>query len=153
VASVLPALGGDVFALERPRLAPTNGGSTTGWHWLAGHSQPYSMIALGGAARRQSPRLQAWRFQVNDRYKRRAAAPDVKRGNIFLGALYVSSQGRDGLLIANTPGPIGVGDLPSLADQISVNAGDAHVEIGGDLIAKPRRRKPRVAAAIPSGES
>jgi len=81
------------------------------------------------------------------------AIPVAVIGNIFLGALYASSQGRDGLLIANTPGPVGVGDLPSLADQISVNAGDAHVEIGGDLLAKPRRRKPRVAVAIPAAES
>jgi len=82
------------------------------------------------------------------------AIPVAVIGNIFLGALYASSQGRDGLLIANTPGPVGVGDLPSLADQISVNAGDAQVEIGGDLLAKPRRRKPRVAAAAtPADES
>jgi len=81
------------------------------------------------------------------------AIPVAVIGNIFLGALYVSSQGRDGLLIANTPGPVGVGDIPSLADQISVNAVDAHVEIGGQLLAKPRRRKLRVAAATPADES
>jgi len=81
------------------------------------------------------------------------AIPVAVIGNIFLGALYVSSQGRDGLLIANTPGPVGVGDLPSLADQISVSPGDVHVETGGDLLEKPRRRKPRAAAARPVGES
>ncbi len=73
------------------------------------------------------------------------AIPLAVIGNIFLGALYVSSQGRDGLLIANTPGPVGVSDLPSLADQISVNAADVPAEIGGDLMAKPQRRKRRVA--------
>jgi len=81
------------------------------------------------------------------------AIPVAVIGNIFLGALYVSSQGRDGLLIANTPGPVGVGDLPSLADQISVNAEDAHVEIGADLLVKPRRPKSRIAASRPAGES
>ncbi len=81
------------------------------------------------------------------------AIPLAVIGNIFLGALYVSSQGRDGLLIADTPGPVGVGDLPSLADQISVNAQDDRVELGADLLAKPKRRKPRVSAAMPSGES
>ncbi len=81
------------------------------------------------------------------------AIPVAVIGNIFLGALYVSSQGRDGLLIANTPGPVGVSDLPSLADQISVNAGDAQVEIGRGLLAKRRRRKPLVAAAAQADES
>src|SRR5579872_7135616 len=71
------------------------------------------------------------------------AIPVAVIGNIFLGALYVSSQGRDGLLIADTPGPVGVGDLPSLADQISVNAEDVPSEIGADLMAKPRRRPRR----------
>jgi predicted PurR-regulated permease PerM len=76
------------------------------------------------------------------------AVPLAVIGNIFLGALYVSSQGRDGLLIADTPGPVGVGDLPSLADQIAVNAEDIPAEIGADLMAKPVRRK-RSAAPIP----
>ena len=71
------------------------------------------------------------------------AIPVAVIGNIFLGALYVSSQGRDGLQIANTPGPVSVEDLPSLADQISVNADDDdQTEIGAALIAKapkPRR--------------
>ncbi len=80
------------------------------------------------------------------------AIPVAVIGNIFLGALYVSSQGRDGLSIANTPGPVGVSDLPSLADQISVNVEDAQVEIGVDLLAKPTKRKARVAAARPAGE-
>ena len=71
------------------------------------------------------------------------AIPVAVIGNIFLGALYVSSQGRDGLLIADTPGPVGVGDLPSLADQISVNAQDVSGEIGADLMAKPRKRPRR----------
>ncbi|HEY0832019.1 MAG TPA: AI-2E family transporter [Candidatus Dormibacteraeota bacterium] len=65
------------------------------------------------------------------------AIPVAVIGNIFLGALYVSSQGRDGLQIADTPGPVGVGDLPSLADQIAVNAEDASTEIGADLLVKP----------------
>jgi predicted PurR-regulated permease PerM len=71
------------------------------------------------------------------------AIPVAVIGNIFLGALYVSSQGRDGLQIADTPGPVGVSDLPSLADQISVNAEDLPAEIGADLMAKPPRRKRR----------
>ncbi len=74
------------------------------------------------------------------------AIPVAVIGNIFLGALYVSSQGRDGLQIADTPGPVGVSDLPSLADQIAVNAEDAQTEIGADLIIKKtpaRRRRPR----------
>jgi predicted PurR-regulated permease PerM len=75
------------------------------------------------------------------------AIPVAVIGNIFLGVLYVSSQGRDGLLIANTPGPVGVGDLPSLADQIAVNAEDVPAEIGADLMAKPQRRKRR---AVPT---
>ena len=82
------------------------------------------------------------------------AIPIAVIGNIFLGALYVSSQGRDGLRIADTPGPVGVSDLPSLADQIAVNADDAPTEIGAGLIAnepparKPRRR--RGSAAVPA---
>lgn len=71
------------------------------------------------------------------------AIPVAVIGNIFLGALYVSSQGRDGLQIADTPGPVGVGDLPSLADQIAVNAEDVPTEIGADLIVKePPPRSP-----------
>jgi predicted PurR-regulated permease PerM len=76
------------------------------------------------------------------------AIPVAVIGNIFLGALYVSSQGRDGLQIADTPGPVGVSDLPSLADQIAVNAEDAQAEIGADLMVKEspaRRRRPRTA--------
>jgi predicted PurR-regulated permease PerM len=65
------------------------------------------------------------------------AIPVAVIGNIFLGALYVSSQGRDGLQIADTPGPVGVSDLPSLADQIAVNAEDDSTEIGADLLVKP----------------
>ncbi|HXD81488.1 MAG TPA: hypothetical protein VNU27_07930, partial [Candidatus Acidoferrum sp.] len=75
------------------------------------------------------------------------AIPVAVIGNIFLGALYVSSQGRDGLLIADTPGPVGVSDLPSLADQISVNAEDVPTEMGADLMAKPPRRKRRPVPA------
>ena len=71
------------------------------------------------------------------------AIPVAVIGNIFLGALYVSSQGRDGLMIADTPGPVGVGDLPSLAEQISVNAEDVPMELGADLMEKPPRRKRR----------
>ncbi|MHB8611970.1 MAG: AI-2E family transporter [Candidatus Dormibacteraceae bacterium] len=77
------------------------------------------------------------------------AIPVAVIGNIFLGALYVSSQGHDGLLIADTPGPVGVSDLPSLADQIAVNAEDVTTEIGADLMAKPRRRKRRAVPAPP----
>ena len=76
------------------------------------------------------------------------AIPIAVIGNIFLGAIYVSSQGRDGLQIADTPGPVGVSDLPSLADQISVNAKDVPAEIGADLLIKRtsvRRRRPRPA--------
>ena len=74
------------------------------------------------------------------------AIPVAVIGNIFLGALYASSQGRDGLLIANSPGPVGVGDLPSLTDQIAVNAEDVPAEIGADLMRKPPRRRRRAAA-------
>jgi predicted PurR-regulated permease PerM len=81
------------------------------------------------------------------------AIPVAVIGNIFLGALYVSSQGRDGLLIADTPGPVGVGDLPSLADQIAVNAQDAPAEIGAGLMTKPPRRKRRAAPAPAIGRS
>lgn len=69
------------------------------------------------------------------------AIPVAVIGNIFLGAVYLSSQGRDGMQIADTPGPVGVSDLPSLAEQISVGADDEHPEIGADLIAKPAPRK------------
>ncbi len=75
------------------------------------------------------------------------AIPVAVIGNIFLGALYASSQGRDGLLIASSPGPVGVGDLPSLTDQIAVNAEDVPTEIGADLMRKPPRRKRRAAPA------
>lgn len=74
------------------------------------------------------------------------AIPVAVIGNIFLGAVYVSSQGRDGLEIADTPGPVGVGDLPSLADQISVNSEDVADEMGADLLVKTapaRKRRPR----------
>ena len=76
------------------------------------------------------------------------AIPVAVIGNIFLGAVYVSSQGRDGLEIADTPGPVGVGDLPSLADQISVNSEEVAIELGEDLMVKKppsRRRRPRPA--------
>ena len=71
------------------------------------------------------------------------AVPIAVIGNIFLGAMYVSSQGRDGLEIADTPGPVGVSDLPSLAEQIAVNSDDTHPEIGAGLITKraPARRR------------
>jgi hypothetical protein len=52
-------------------------------------------------------------------------------------------------LIADTPGPVGVGDLPSLADQISVNTEDVPPEMGADLMAKPARRERR---AVPTPE-
>ena len=81
------------------------------------------------------------------------AIPVAVIGNIFLGALYVSSQGRDGLLIADTPGPVGVSDLPSLADQIAVNAEDVPTEIGADLMAKPPRRKRRAVRTPPISET
>jgi predicted PurR-regulated permease PerM len=77
------------------------------------------------------------------------AIPVAVIGNIFLGALYVSSQGRDGLQIADTPGPVGVSDLPSLADQIAVNAEDVPAEIGADLLVKPPRRRRRVVSTPP----
>jgi predicted PurR-regulated permease PerM len=83
------------------------------------------------------------------------AIPVAVIGNIFLGALYVSSQGRDGLQIADTPGPVGVSDLPSLADQIAVNADDAQTELGADLMMKKepaRRRRRREPAAAPTAE-
>jgi predicted PurR-regulated permease PerM len=74
------------------------------------------------------------------------AIPVAVIGNIFLGAMYVSSQGRDGLQIANTPGPVTVEDLPSLADQIAVTPNEVPADLGSDLIAKkPRARKPRQA--------
>ena len=77
------------------------------------------------------------------------AIPVAVIGNIFLGAMYASSQGRDGLLIADTPGPVGVSDLPSLTDQIAVNAGDVATEMGADLMVKPQRRKRRAAPTPP----
>lgn len=81
------------------------------------------------------------------------AIPVAVIGNIFLGAMYVSSQGRDGLQIADTPGPVGVSDLPSLADQIAVNAEDVPVEMGSELIVKPapapKPRRRRQLAAVP----
>ncbi len=79
------------------------------------------------------------------------AIPVAVIGNIFLGALYVSSQGRDGLQIADTPGPVGVSDLPSLADQIAVNAGEAPTEMGADLLVKPPRRRRRAVSTPPAG--
>ena len=77
------------------------------------------------------------------------AIPVAVIGNIFLGAVYVSSQGRDGLQITDTPGPVSVSDLPSLADQIAVNSEDAPPELGADLLVKPPKRKRRPAAARP----
>src|SRR5579864_7440579 len=71
------------------------------------------------------------------------AIPVAVIGNIFLGALYVSSHGRDGLMIADTPGPVGVSDLPSLADQIAVNTEDEPAEIGADLMVKEPPPSPR----------
>ncbi len=76
------------------------------------------------------------------------AIPIAVIGNIFLGALYVSSQGRDGLQIADTPGPVGVSDLPSLADQIAVNAADVPTEMGADLMVKAPKRRRRAASPI-----
>ena len=64
----------------------------------------------------------------------------------------MTSQGRDGLLIADTPGPVSVSDLPSLADQIAVNAEDMQSEIGADLIAKPPKRKRRAVPTPPLSE-
>jgi hypothetical protein len=76
------------------------------------------------------------------------AIPVAVIGNIFLGALYLSAQGSDGLQIADTPGPVGVSDLPSLADQIAVSAEEPPPEIGSSLITKPaRRRRPRPDSA------
>ena len=77
------------------------------------------------------------------------AIPVAVIGNIFLGAVYVSSQGRDGLQITDTPGPVSVSDLPSLADQIAVNSEDTPPELGADLLVKPPKRKRRPAAARP----
>ena len=76
------------------------------------------------------------------------AIPVAVIGNIFLGAWYASAQGRDGLQITDTPGPVGVSDLPSLADQIAVSADEEHPELGADLLVKeeepaptPRRKR------------
>ncbi|HUZ85841.1 MAG TPA: AI-2E family transporter [Candidatus Baltobacterales bacterium] len=80
------------------------------------------------------------------------AIPVAVIGNIFLGAVYVSSQGRDGLQIADTPGPVGVSDLPSLADQISVNAEDVPAEIGADLLIKKAPARKRRQAPAPAPE-
>jgi predicted PurR-regulated permease PerM len=84
------------------------------------------------------------------------AIPIAVIGNIFLGAMYVSSQGQDGLQIADTPGPVGVSDLPSLAEQIAVNAEDSPPDIGAGIIVKrPRRRRHKkdevIAPAPPAG--
>ncbi|GAC1646244.1 MAG: hypothetical protein NVS9B11_18010 [Candidatus Dormibacteraceae bacterium] len=80
------------------------------------------------------------------------AIPVAVIGNIFLGAMYASSQGRDGLVIADTPGPVGVSDLPSLADQIAVNAEDVPTELGADLMEKPKRKR-RAAATPPVSQA
>jgi predicted PurR-regulated permease PerM len=81
------------------------------------------------------------------------AIPVTVIGNIFLGALYASSQGLDGMAVADTPGPVGIADLPSLADQIAVTAEEDHPPIGSDLVvpAIPRaRRKPPTASRRPA---
>ena len=70
------------------------------------------------------------------------AIPVAVIGNIFLGALYVRSQGREGLVVADTPGPVAVGDLPSLADQIGVGAEEAPAVLGADLVATPAVKAP-----------
>ena len=70
------------------------------------------------------------------------AIPVAVIANIFLGALYVRSQGREGLVVADTPGPVAVSDLPSLADQIGVGADEAPAVLGADLIAPPEVVKP-----------
>ena len=44
--------------------------------------------------------------------------------------------------MADTPGPVAVSDLPSLADQIGVGADEAPAVLGADLMATPRLRKP-----------
>lgn len=69
-------------------------------------------------------------------------------GNIFLGALYIRSLGQEALVVADTPGPVGVSDLPSLADQIGVGANEAPAILGVGLVAPPKTpikgsRKPR----------
>ncbi len=76
------------------------------------------------------------------------AVPAAVIGNIFLGVLYVRSQGKDGLVVADTPGPVGVKDLPSLADQIAVGEDEAPAVLGGALMAPPKQpagpaRRPR----------
>ncbi|HSP09070.1 MAG TPA: AI-2E family transporter [Candidatus Dormibacteraeota bacterium] len=77
------------------------------------------------------------------------AIPITVIGNIFLGAVYVSSQGRDGLQIADTPGPVGVSDLPSLADQISVNTEDVGPEMVADVVTKKAPARKRRARPVP----
>lgn len=67
------------------------------------------------------------------------AIPVAVIGNIFLGVLYVRSQGREGLVVADTPGPVAVSDLPSLADQIGVGADEAPAVLGAQLVKAPPR--------------
>jgi hypothetical protein len=57
-----------------------------------------------------------------------------------LGVLYASSQGEDGLVVADTPGPVGVEDLPSLADQIAVADDETAVLVAPAARSKPRQR-------------
>jgi predicted PurR-regulated permease PerM len=66
------------------------------------------------------------------------AIPVAVIGNIFLGALYASSLGLDGMAVADTPGPVGIADLPSLADQIAVGADEQNpVMRAGAVTATP----------------
>jgi len=48
------------------------------------------------------------------------AIPVAVIGNIFLGSLWRHSRGDDALAVADTPGAVGVTDLPSLADELAV---------------------------------
>ena len=48
------------------------------------------------------------------------AIPSAVIANIFLGSLWRLSQGDDPMAVADTPGAVGVTDLPSLADELAV---------------------------------
>ncbi|HEY8644210.1 MAG TPA: AI-2E family transporter [Candidatus Dormibacteraeota bacterium] len=80
------------------------------------------------------------------------AVPLAVIANIFFGALYASSQGRDGMRIADTPGPVGIADLPSLADEIAVGPDDPVLERGAAaaVAATPGPRKSRRPTPSPA---
>lgn len=55
------------------------------------------------------------------------AIPAAVIANIFLGSLWRMSQGTDPMAVADTPGAVGVTDLPSLADELAVSPDEVQV--------------------------